>query len=95
MCYSQEMSGLFTIMGSHLFWEWTVADFKDLSANMFMYLVLWFVPGLFSSKYFKPHIIVILSAYLGAVMSTGQQKIFTSLWCYISIPMMICVHMVI
>jgi hypothetical protein len=83
--------------GSHLFWEWTVADFKDLSANMFTYLLVWFVPGLFSSKYLKPHLVVIFSACIGALMAlyAGQPKIFTSAWCYVSVPMMIGVYMAI
>ena len=31
---------------SYLYWTWTTAHFKDLTANYFMYLALWFVPPL-------------------------------------------------
>lgn len=73
---------------SHLYWKWTATNYRDLNANMLMYLATWFVPALFSDQFRGTICIIIASALLGAVMAweAGELLIFTAAWCYISIP---------
>lgn len=73
---------------SHLYWEWESDNYKDLNANMLMYLTVWFVPALIIRKTRATIFIVIMSALTGWYMTyrAGELEIFTSAWCYISIP---------
>lgn len=76
---------------SHLYWEWTSANFSDLNANFLTYLMLWFIPALITAKYFKVSIFLILSALAAFLISylSGEIFVFTSLWCYISVPIVL------
>jgi hypothetical protein len=78
---------------SHLYWEWTSANFGDLNANFLTYLMLWFIPALITVKYFKVSLFLILSALVALFMSylSGEIFVFTSLWCYISVPIVLII----
>ena len=82
---------------SHLFWEWTSENFQDMNANFFMYLMVWFIPALISKKFRNVSFLLIESALLGAYMTflTNEPVVFTSLWCYISVPIVLVVLLVI
>lgn len=82
---------------SHLFWEWTSENFQELNANFFMYLMIWFIPALISKKFRNISFVLIASALLGAYMTflTDEPVVFTSLWCYISVPIVLVVLLVI
>jgi len=77
----------------HLYWEWTFANFYDLNANFFSYLMIWLIPGLISTKFRITSIIVIISALIAATASLYMNEgfTFTSLWCYISVPIVLAV----
>ena len=78
---------------THLYWEWTSANFGDLNANFLTYLMLWFIPALVSVKHRISSIVLICSALIGAWMSYVAKEpfIFTSVWCYISVPIVLSV----
>jgi hypothetical protein len=78
---------------THLYWQWTSANFNDLNANMLTYLMLWFIPALISSKFRMCSIVLICSALLAAYIThlTKEILIFTSLWCYVSVPVIMFV----
>ena len=78
---------------SHLYWEWTSANFGDLNANFLTYLMLWFIPALVSTSHWLTSIILIISALVGAYMAYVAKEpfIFTSVWCYISVPIVLVV----
>ena len=78
---------------THLYWEWTSANFSDLNANYLTYLMLWFVPALLSLKYRTTSIILLCSALVAWTVSciTGEPFVFTSLWCYDSVPIVLFV----
>lgn len=78
---------------THVYWEWTSANFKDLTANFLMYLMIWFIPSLVVPQ-FRYISFVLISGALAAALTSylnGEYFIFTSLWCYISIPLLICI----
>lgn len=76
---------------THLYWEWTSANFRDYNATFLMYFMLWFIPP-FISRAFRYNIVsylLLLSFFVGAYMAVYVAKepfIFASVWCYISIP---------
>jgi len=76
---------------SHLFWTWPSAHFGDLTANYLMYLLIFFIPGLVSSSFRMVSIILAVFAFIGALMAylADEFYIFTSVWCYISVPMIV------
>lgn len=78
---------------SHLYWEWTSANFHDFNATFLTYLMLWFIPGLISSKHRMSMGVTIAGALLGAAMAyaSGEPFTFSSAWCYISVPMTLAV----
>lgn len=78
---------------THLYWEWTSANFLDLNANMLTYLMIWFIPGLVSSRFRKSSLVLISSALFAAYVTylTKEAFVFTSLWCYISVPIVLAV----
>lgn len=78
---------------SHLFWEWRSANFGEMRANYLMYLMIWFIPALCVAKHRSTSLILIASAIVGAFMSyySGEPIIFTSAWCYFSVPIVLLV----
>ena len=73
----------------HLYWKFNMNSFHGLNANWFMYLVLWFVPGLMVPG----ELLAVFLLFLGALFSwlyliyKNQSKhIFPSLWCLTSSP---------
>jgi hypothetical protein len=76
---------------SHLFWNWPSANYNDLTANYLMYLLIWFIPGLVSSSFRGVSIVVAIFACIGALMAhlANEVYIFASVWCYISVPMIL------
>jgi hypothetical protein len=78
---------------SHLFWEWRSANFGELRANYLMYLTIWFIPALCVAAHRSTSLVLITSAILAAFMSyySGEPIIFTSAWCYFSVPIVILV----
>ena len=78
---------------SHLYWQWTSANFNDFNANMLTYLMIWFIPALISSKFRKSSIILILASLIAGYVTyiRNEVLVFTSLWCYVSVPIVLCV----
>uniref|UniRef100_A0A6C0JMS6 Uncharacterized protein n=1 Tax=viral metagenome TaxID=1070528 RepID=A0A6C0JMS6_9ZZZZ len=78
---------------SHLYWQWTSANFFDLNPSILMYLLIWFVPALISIKHRYTSIILILSFLLSLIVSIYNNEMFlvTSLWCYISVPIVLAI----
>lgn len=79
---------------THLYWEWTSANFGgELNANFLTYLLIWFIPALISTKFRNSSLILILSCIIAAIASivANEPFTFTSLWCYVSIPITIAV----
>ena len=78
---------------SHLYWQWTSANFYDLNPTMLMYLLVWFVPALISKKHRYTSIILIVSFFISLFFSYYNNEIFviTSLWCYISVPIVLAI----
>lgn len=76
---------------SHLYWQWTSANFMDLTATYLWYLLLWFVPPLLVPQHRASALVIIAFALLGGAMAyaSGEPYIFASAWCYISVPMII------
>lgn len=76
---------------THLYWEWTSANMKDLTANFLMYLMIWFIPGLVVKQFRQIALLIVTSAIVAAIISykNGEYFTFTSLWCYISVPIVI------
>ena len=77
----------------HLYWEWPSYNLTDLSANYLTYLMLWFIPGLISATQRLKAAILAFSALVGLFMAiyVNDVIIFTSAWCYISVPIVIAV----
>ncbi len=80
---------------SHLYWEWRSANFAELRANFLMYLMIWFVPALIVAAHRTKAILLIFGALIGVLISylSGESVIllFTSSWCYISVPIMLLI----
>ncbi len=76
---------------THLYWEWTSANFKDLTANFLMYVMIWFIPALVVRKFRNIALLLIASASVAALSAylNGEHFTFTSLWCYVSVPIVI------
>lgn len=80
---------------THLYWEWTSANFGELNANFLTYLLIWFIPGLISTKFRSSSLILLLSCIIAGIAAI-EPFTFTSLWCYVSIPitMVVFINMV-
>jgi len=78
---------------THLYWEWTSADFGILNATFLSYFMIWFIPALFSSRFRNTSILIMAFAAFSAVVAglNGELFTFASLWCYISVPILLCV----
>jgi hypothetical protein len=78
---------------THLYWQWTSAKFYDLHPTMLMYVLVWFIPALISKKHRLTSLILILSFLVAGIVSyfTNEYFVFTSLWCYISVPIVLVV----
>jgi hypothetical protein len=76
---------------SHLYWEWTSANFMDFTATYLWYLLLWFIPPLLVAKHRVSAYVMAVFAGLGSAMAyiSGEPYIFASAWCYISVPMIL------
>lgn len=79
--------------GSHLYWQWNFADFGGLNANWLMYLTIWFVPLLMYPKTRLIGILIICSYCIGTLFAlrTNNMSELASMWCFISVPMMISI----
>lgn len=77
----------------HLYWEWTSTNFYELNANLFAHSLIWFVPGLISTKFRTTTLIILLSCMTAGLASVLTKEPFTmvSLWCYVSVPMMLII----
>lgn len=78
---------------THLYWEWTSANFGDLNATVLSYYLIWFIPALFSTNFKSTSIIMMSLAAFSAAIAYYNNEFFTfaSLWCYISVPIFLCV----
>ena len=78
---------------THLYWEWTSANFGDLNATVLSYYLIWFIPALFSSQFRNTSILMMVLALFSAFIAMLNNEFFTfaSLWCYISVPIFVCV----
>lgn len=74
----------------HLYWQWPYADFYGFNANWLMYLVLWFIPIILCKETWISGL-TIFGGFLIALMFAIKYNHMTelpSLWCFISIPLM-------
>jgi hypothetical protein len=78
---------------THLYWEWTSANFGDLNATILSYYMIWFIPALFSTQFRITSLLIMALAVFSAIIAFLNNEFFTfaSLWCYISIPIFLCV----
>ena len=78
---------------THLYWEWSSANFGELNANFLSYLMLWFIPALISKRFRVVSVILTVSALVAGIISiaSGEYFVFTSLWCYISVPLVVLI----
>ncbi len=77
---------------SHLYWKWRTAFKPDMTANYFMYLALWFVPALLASETRLAGLVLMAGAGIGYYLTKlyGKQDAeFASIWCYISVPILL------
>jgi len=73
---------------THLYWEWTSANFGEYNATVLSYFMLWFVPALLSEKFRSTSIAIMVFAVFAGTLAhlNGEFFTFPSLWCYISVP---------
>jgi hypothetical protein len=78
---------------THLYWQWTSANFRELNATGLSYFMIWFIPALFSKQFRSTSILMMGLSAFAAVIAHYNNEFFTyaSLWCYISVPIMLCV----
>lgn len=78
---------------THLYWKWTSANLGEMNATFLSYLMIWFIPGLFSTKFRSTAILMIALSAFSALIAVLNNEFFTfaSLWCFISIPIMFCI----
>ena len=78
---------------THLYWEWTSANFGEYNATVLSYLMIWFIPALFSEKFRMVSVLMMGFAAFAATFAylNGEMFTFPSLWCYISVPIFMCV----
>ena len=92
-CTQQDDSKSLT---SHLYWQWSMADFHGINANWLMYLCLWFIPCIVVGETRLMGIILLIAALFGALLTYkygNGHPTFASTWCFVSIPMM-CITLV-
>jgi hypothetical protein len=76
---------------SHLYWTWTTKHMPDMTANIFMYLCIWFVPALMVTHTRFASYCLIIAVIIGMIITKlyGTTMLeFPSTWCLISIPML-------
>jgi hypothetical protein len=79
---------------SHLYWNWTSADIQDFNPTFLMYIMIWFIPALLSSRHRNTSLIIIISFIIAYISSTYYSKepfTLTSLWCYFSVPIVLLI----
>jgi hypothetical protein len=78
---------------THLYWKWTSANLGEMNATFLSYLMIWFIPALFSTKFRSTSIIIMVLAAFSALVAKLNNEFFTfaSLWCFISVPIVFCV----
>ncbi len=88
----------------HFYWTFPMGKDHALSANFFMYLIIWFVPLFFSKQGVGGAIWIIVGALISLLFTSSNLRAkmeFASTWCFISIPLaiigvilMICEEMI-
>lgn len=74
---------------SHLFWQFPLNRFSGFEANMFPYLMLWFLPCLWEDSHgFIKLILWILQTQVAKYTSTEIDE-YSSVWCLYSVPVLI------
>jgi len=93
--FSEMMQGTKTCTyknpNEHLYWKFKINSIYGLNANWFMYLILWFVPGLLVPEGLLSVSLLFLGAlfsWLYVVYKNQSKHIFPSLWCLTSSPYM-------
>ena len=78
---------------THLYWQWTSANFRELNANGLCCFILWFIPALFSKKFRSTSLLMMGLSAFAASIAYFNNEFFTyaSLWCYISVPIMLLI----
>ncbi len=78
---------------THLYWEWTSANFGNFTPNVLTYFLIWFVPALISTKFRITSLIIFSSFIIAAIAGNLSNEPFTipSLWCYISVPIVMII----
>lgn len=72
----------------HFFWSFPVSGDNTVSANFFMYLMIWFVPLFFGRGGVVTGLAFVTGAALAFVLSKDKRA-FASTWCYLSIPILV------
>lgn len=78
---------------THLYWNWTSANIQDLNPTMLMYIMIWFIPALVSSRHRSTSMILTLTFIIAFSTSIYNKELFTlpSLWCYFSVPIVLII----
>lgn len=78
---------------THLYWQWTSANFRELNATGLSYFMIWFIPALFSKQFRSTSILMMALSAFAALIAVFNNEFFTyaSLWCYISVPIMLLI----
>jgi len=75
--------------GEHLYWNFVFYSNPGMNANWFMYIMLWFIPGLLIPGEMES-MITIISGFILSNMYVRYKKqtgdIAPSLWCLSSVP---------
>ena len=73
----------------HLYWKYKYNSVYGMDANWFMYLVLWFIPGLLIPGEFLTILTLVLGfalSYMYIIYNSHTRDITPSLWCLTSGP---------
>jgi hypothetical protein len=78
---------------SHLYWTWTLANLGDYNATYLTYLMIWFIPALVTYKHRITSVISMIGFVIANLMAMRAKEIIilTSVWCYISVPVLITI----
>ncbi len=73
---------------SHLWWSWPIGGSTSMSANWFVYMMLWLVPMLFADGGLSTSAGLATGALLTWLMVRNKRE-FPATWCLFSIPFLI------
>lgn len=72
----------------HFFWTFPVSKDNYISANFFMYLLIWFVPIAFGNGSIVSKFGSAIGITIGWLLAKKNKEL-ASTWCYISVPLLV------